>query len=447
MNSYPTSNTFLWELGSFQHYIKTISNQNKIYSPKFWLPSSPTQCNNTCSNCGGLNANVNPTDIQDFLAQEINPNNVQESFFQSVQKDSDATQNASSSITYNFWQFRMYPNGNIGHENYISLFLKAILTPYEKLHNITSRKQKFLLEIGKLGPTAVINNYGIINVPTSKRIIKQQIFEFTFEFNKVNVTCGFPKFCCLDLLFPDKDKSKEIDLFVQITILSDDSSRSNHLLLLDDYTINKQKQQRQEEEEEEEVKIGDTNEGIYGDIEEYFKNESFTDVEFLFDCGSTLKAHRIILATRCNYFKTMFKSGFKESTLDKVPIRFVRYEVFYVMLYYIYTGRLMDLNEENAYGILRDSYKHSDLMGLTTLKEILGKNIVKFIDNDNWHEILTLGWQFNDLLLRTKGLKYVKENWNIIKYGDNLRDVLNNSGIDCIEELFLVANGTNHMVR
>lgn len=421
MNSYPSSNTFLWELGSFQHYVKTISNQNRIHSPKFWLPTFINSNDNICVNCGNTcNTNINPNNLQ---------NNI-------VQTDTNTL------LTYNFWQFRMYPNGNVGHENYISIFLKAILTPYEKINNINTRQQKFLLELGKLGPTTIINNNDLIHVPTRKQIIKQQIFEFTSDFSKDNITCGFPKFCSLDLLFPDiNDKSKEIDLFIQVTVLGDDLSRSNLLLLLDDDSINQQ-QQKQDVEE-----ISNDFEGSSSDVVEYFLNESFSDIEFVFDCGSTLKAHRIILATRCNYFKMMFQGGFKESNLDKVPIRYVRYDVFYAILHYIYTGKLMDLKDENAYSVLRDSYKHSDLMGLTSLKRLIAKSVVKLINNDNWNEILIMGWQFNDLLLRTKGLKYVKEHWDSIKYSDNLRDILNNSNVDCIEELFLVANGTDHLVR
>ncbi|PKK65543.1 hypothetical protein RhiirC2_754893, partial [Rhizophagus irregularis] len=85
-------------------------------------------------------------------------------------------------------------------------------------------------------------------------------------------------------------------------------------------------------------------------------------------------------------------------------------------------------------------------MALTSLKRLIAKSVVKLINNDNWNEILILGWQYNDLLLRTKGLKYVKEHWDTIKYSDNLLYILNNSNVDCIEELFLVANGTNHLV-
>src|SRR6266542_4910452 len=120
MNSYPTPNTYLCELGSFQHYVKTISHKSRIYSPKFWLPTSPKSNDNLCINCGNSNK------------IDINPNNI-------VQNDSNTlvtTQDKSSSLShYNFWQFRMYPNGNLGHENYISIFLKAILTPFEKINN------------------------------------------------------------------------------------------------------------------------------------------------------------------------------------------------------------------------------------------------------------------------------------------------------------------------
>ncbi|CAG8563974.1 7964_t:CDS:1 [Funneliformis caledonium] len=434
MNPHPVSNTFIWELGSFQEYVKTITHQNRIYSPKFWLP--------TCDISDRPSANPN------IIKNNYTQSNNQPNFTitnDNILNASQATPNASTSAlsfspgdnptSHNFWQFRMYPNGNVSHENYISLFLKAIQTPFEKLSNITSRRQQFLLEIGKLGPTTIISNYNIIHVPTRKQIIKQQIFEYTFEFDKENITCGFPKFCSLDLLFPSGDKSNEIDLFVQVTVLSDDSSRSDILLLLDEDTINNQQQQDECDIEE-----------IY-DIEEYFKNESFADVEFLFDCGSTLKAHRIVLATRCSYFKVMLQGGFKEATLDVIPIRDINYEVYHIILFYIYTGKLKNLNEVNSYELLRDSYKQSDLMGLITLSGMISKLIVKLVNDDNWHEILSLGWQFNDLLLRTKGLKYVKEHWEIIKYSDNLRQLLDDSSVDWIEELILVANGTAHMIR
>ncbi|CAI2163697.1 16954_t:CDS:1 [Funneliformis geosporum] len=432
MNSHSVSNTFVWELGSFQEYVKTISHQDRIYSPKFWLPTC--DISHSTSTDPNIIKNITQSNQPNFTI--TNDNNLNASHGPlNVLTSALPFSPGDNPTSHNFWQFRMYPNGNICHENYISLFLKAIRTPFEKLSNITSRRQQFLLEIGKLGPTTIISNYNIIHVPTRKQIIKQQIFEYTFEFDKENITCGFPKFCSLDLLFPGGDKSNEIDLFVQVTVLSDDSSRSNILLLLDDDTINNQQQDDCDVED------------ISDDIEEYFRNESFADIEFLFDCGSTLKAHRIVLATRCNYFKMMLQGGFKEASLDVIPIRDVNYEVYYIILYYIYTGKLMDLNEENAYELLRDSYKHSDLMGLITLKKMIAKLIVKLVNVDNWHEILFLGWQFNDLLLRTKGLKFVKEHWDIIKYSDNLRRLLDDSSVDWIEELFLVANGTAHMVR
>ncbi|CAG8760228.1 12297_t:CDS:2, partial [Funneliformis caledonium] len=47
------------------------------------------------------------------------------------------------------WQLHLYPNGDLGARNYISVSLEAIKTPFERSNNINEREQRHKLGIGK----------------------------------------------------------------------------------------------------------------------------------------------------------------------------------------------------------------------------------------------------------------------------------------------------------
>jgi len=90
-----TANTFVWEIGDFQDYVKRISNGDSFTSPKFWMPK---KCDDT-----------QPT----------------------------------------LWRLHLYPNGDLGADDHISVSLEAIRTPFEKLNDINKREQRHKLGIGR----------------------------------------------------------------------------------------------------------------------------------------------------------------------------------------------------------------------------------------------------------------------------------------------------------
>lgn len=74
----------------------------------------------------------------------------------------------------------------------------------------------------------------------------------------------------------------------------------------------------------------------YSNLELLF-SESFADVTFSIGL-ETIYAHRNILS-KCEYFKIMFKDGWKESTSKVIEIKEVDTITFKLILKYIYTGR------------------------------------------------------------------------------------------------------------
>lgn len=67
--------------------------------------------------------------------------------------------------------------------------------------------------------------------------------------------------------------------------------------------------------------------------------QEYSDVTFLVE-GKRFPAHRVILASRCQYFRAMLFNGMKESQpLAEVPLQDTQAEAFSMLLQYLYTGR------------------------------------------------------------------------------------------------------------
>ncbi|CAJ0651898.1 9970_t:CDS:2, partial [Entrophospora sp. SA101] len=122
--------------------------------------------------------------------------------------------------------------------------------------------------------------------------------------------------------------------------------------------------------------------------EKFFEDDSFTDIRFLLDCGSIIKAHRVILAGGSAYFNKMLKGEWKESNSETIKIHSFKYETFRAILFYIYSGKLVDTQDLE---LLKDVYVKAEMMGLDGLLKLLVNKFSEIIDEDNWDDILILG--------------------------------------------------------
>ena len=69
--------------------------------------------------------------------------------------------------------------------------------------------------------------------------------------------------------------------------------------------------------------------------------------------GTTFHAHKNILAASSGYFKTMFSSGFKESTMSEIELHLPQQnQVFATLLEFIYTGNMSKLTPDTVCVIL-----------------------------------------------------------------------------------------------
>lgn len=77
-----------------------------------------------------------------------------------------------------------------------------------------------------------------------------------------------------------------------------------------------------------------------------------------------IPAHRNILYVRCEHFRAMFSHNMKETALGKVDIKDVTYEVFQLILEWIYTSRVA-ITTDNAVELLVASDKVRSLVLLS----------------------------------------------------------------------------------
>lgn len=110
----------------------------------------------------------------------------------------------------------------------------------------------------------------------------------------------------------------------QVTLLSEASSEVNHTGTLSDNLVSA-----------------------------LFLNGEYSDVQLVVE-GVSFPAHRIILASRSQYFRALLFGGMKETSQSEIELKAAPTVAFKILLKYIYSGRmtLVDLKEETILDIL-----------------------------------------------------------------------------------------------
>ena len=122
------------------------------------------------------------------------------------------------------------------------------------------------------------------------------------------------------------------------------------------------------------------------DLKNLMKEGYFSDVSFILEDGSVIKAHKAILASRCEVFKTMLTSSMKEGLKDEIEIKDTNPEVFKNIINYIYTDEI----ELNDLSMIVNLLIESNKYNLIRLKNIWELELSKIIDLDNVIDLLNL---------------------------------------------------------
>ncbi|GIY25110.1 BTB domain-containing protein [Caerostris darwini] len=127
----------------------------------------------------------------------------------------------------------------------------------------------------------------------------------------------------------------------------------------------------------------------------------------------TIKAHCIIIASRCDWFRKALLSGMKESINKQIVIHDTTPQLFLIFLEYLYGGQVDtgQLTTEQ----LADLMQLSDRYEVDCLKQISEDALKNLIDEDSALFLLSIADQFNARALRTAALEFIALNKDIIK--------------------------------
>lgn len=156
--------------------------------------------------------------------------------------------------------------------------------------------------------------------------------------------------------------------------------------------------------------------------EKFVNNPTLSDVTFLIE-GKRFFAHRICLLASSDAFRAMFDGGYRERDAKDIEIPNIRWEVFELMMRYIYTGSVGVSSD-----VAQDLLRAADQYLLDGLKRLCECTIAEGISVENVSLMYDLSEAFNAISLRHTCILFVLEKFdNLIAfpgYFDLIRRVL-----------------------
>ncbi|XP_065035234.1 ARM REPEAT PROTEIN INTERACTING WITH ABF2-like isoform X2 [Musa acuminata AAA Group] len=142
--------------------------------------------------------------------------------------------------------------------------------------------------------------------------------------------------------------------------------------------------------------------------EQYVNSSTLSDVTFLVE-GKCFYAHRIALLASSDAFRAMFDGGYREKDARDIEIPNIRWEVFELMMRFIYTGSV-----EITTDIAQDLLRAADQYLLEGLKRLCEYAIAQEVYLDNVSSMYELSEAFHAMSLRHNCVMFILEQFEKI---------------------------------
>ena len=137
------------------------------------------------------------------------------------------------------------------------------------------------------------------------------------------------------------------------------------------------------------------------DLELSYTMKEYADVTITCD-GMEFRCHKLILASRSAFFKTMFETDMKEKNTGKYEIKFMNAEVFEDLLKYMYSGVAPNIDST-----AKELLEAADRCQLSKLRDLCEVTLCSQIELSNCIDLLLLGDLFQASTLKTLALNFV----------------------------------------
>lgn len=139
--------------------------------------------------------------------------------------------------------------------------------------------------------------------------------------------------------------------------------------------------------------------------ERFVNSATISDVTFLVE-GKRFYAHRIALLASSDAFRAMFDGGYREKDMRDIEIPNIKWEVFELMMRFIYTGSV-----EISPDVAQDLLRAADQYLLEGLKRLCEYAIAQAVNLDNIFSMYELSEAYNAMLLQQTCILFVLEHF------------------------------------
>lgn len=170
-------------------------------------------------------------------------------------------------------------------------------------------------------------------------------------------------------------------------------------------------------------------------------NKQFSDVHFIVQ-GQTVYAHRAILYSRSDYFRTMFDAQMRESSELMIPIPDVSHDVFLAVMEYLYTRKANVRKGQLAVELL----KAADMFRLDGLRSYCVIKVEQAITVENVCDIVYIADTHNTESLKQFCLNFIVQNFKPVIFTDSWLHLMNEDAAGLGREILAaVADANPHV--
>ncbi|KAH9765141.1 ARM REPEAT PROTEIN INTERACTING WITH ABF2 [Citrus sinensis] len=186
------------------------------------------------------------------------------------------------------------------------------------------------------------------------------------------------------------------------------------------------------------VYLGDqfVNNATLSDVTFLVEDVSLAQVLFLnykiasFTAGRRFYAHRICLLASSDAFRAMFDGGYREKDARDIEIPNIRWEVFELMMRFIYTGSV-----DVTLDIAQDLLRAADQYLLEGLKRLCEYTIAQDISLENVSSMYELSEAFHAISLRHTCILYIMEHFDKLSTRPGITCMLDSDYLLQVEDI------------
>eukprot|EP01117_Protostelium_nocturnum_P017595 TRINITY_DN7189_c0_g1_i1.p1 TRINITY_DN7189_c0_g1~~TRINITY_DN7189_c0_g1_i1.p1 ORF type:complete len:562 (-),score=171.19 TRINITY_DN7189_c0_g1_i1:36-1721(-) len=160
---------------------------------------------------------------------------------------------------------------------------------------------------------------------------------------------------------------------------------------------------------------------IGNDFQFSLENGRFSDVTFECLDKVQIRAHKVILVSRCEQLGSMFEGGMRESRMEVIPIQF-NSQVFKLFLQFLYTASTPNITPTTALELLHCS----DMFTIDDLKRHVEEYLWNYVDHTNVCMILEATERHQCSRLRKLCVEYIIRNYKKVERTEDWRDLNHN---------------------